>query len=261
MSRAAWRPSAPGILTSRITRSGLCVRDQLDGIVAAAGLPYDVVALVEQDLLQIQPDDRLVLGDDHTPAHGVSSLLATVMGAPGCEYGIVAPGCRRQALGCPPVTTGSAGAARSVVAPSHILPDGGPQPGPTTRRSSRSSWRRSSSAIWSTSAWRVRMHGRRLPADLVVLLGGDRGLGHQGPQAGVVGHLVDHHELLVEDGQLAPGADQPLMGVLQASLDGGPVHGRAILRTTGSGSYRNCGLNPRNRHRSTGLASGVRRPA
>ena len=55
---------------------GLVVADQVDGLVAAAGLPHHVVPLVLQDLLEIEPDDGLVLGDDHTPGHGARVLPA-----------------------------------------------------------------------------------------------------------------------------------------------------------------------------------------
>ena len=80
MARAAARPSEPGIFTSRITRSGWWVADQLDGLVPPAGLPHHVVALVQQDLLEIEPDDRFVLGDDHTPGHGSSGQILSGSG-------------------------------------------------------------------------------------------------------------------------------------------------------------------------------------
>ena len=54
----------PGILMSRIARSGLSVADELDGLVAAAGLADDFVALFLEDLLEVEPDDGLVLGED-----------------------------------------------------------------------------------------------------------------------------------------------------------------------------------------------------
>ena len=190
----------------------------------------------------------------------LSALLATWMGAPDWIRGR-RTGVRRTARG-----SGDAGHDGDRHGPpgrtAPILPER-PQPGPTTSRSSRSSWRRSSSAIWSTSACRVRSMGGGLPAGLVVLLGGDRGLGHQGPQPGVVGHLVHHNQLLVEHGQLAAGADQPLVGVAQASFDGGPVHGRAIVRTPEPLPSSECpaGIRPDRPTRSGGPRStGCRRP-
>jgi len=36
--------------------------------------------------------------------------------------------------------------------------------------------------------------------------------------------------LLIEDGQLCPGAHQPVVGITEASFEGGAMHGRAILR-------------------------------
>ena len=48
---------------SRITRSGRSVAHELDGFVAAAGFADDVVALLLEELPEIEADDRLVLGD------------------------------------------------------------------------------------------------------------------------------------------------------------------------------------------------------
>ena len=53
---------------SRIARSGFELADELDRVVAAAGLADDLVALFLEDLLEIETDDRLVLGDHD--AHG-----------------------------------------------------------------------------------------------------------------------------------------------------------------------------------------------
>src|SRR4029077_18456709 len=47
---------------------GLEVLDELHGLVAAAGLAHDVVALLLEDLLEVEADDGLVLSDHH--AHG-----------------------------------------------------------------------------------------------------------------------------------------------------------------------------------------------
>ena len=62
---AALIPSSLGILTSITTRSGRSSRGQRDGRLAVAGLADDVVALFGQHLDQVEPDQRLVLGDDH----------------------------------------------------------------------------------------------------------------------------------------------------------------------------------------------------
>ena len=42
---------------------------QLDGFVAAAGLTDDLVPLLLHDLLEVEPDDGLVLGDHHAYGH------------------------------------------------------------------------------------------------------------------------------------------------------------------------------------------------
>ena len=46
------------------------VAHQLDGFVATAGFADDVVALLLEELLEVETDDRLVLGDDHTGGAG-----------------------------------------------------------------------------------------------------------------------------------------------------------------------------------------------
>ena len=56
----------PGILMSRMARSGWSVADQLDRLVAAAGLADDLVALFLEGLAQIHPDDGFVFGDHDT---------------------------------------------------------------------------------------------------------------------------------------------------------------------------------------------------
>ena len=62
--RAAVRPSMPGILMSRIARSGLSSRTSSDGVVAAAGFADDLVVLFFEDLLEVEANDRLVFGED-----------------------------------------------------------------------------------------------------------------------------------------------------------------------------------------------------
>ena len=64
--RAAERPSRPGILMSRITRSGRSSRTELDRLVAPPGLAHDVVALLFEELLEVEADDGLVLRDHDT---------------------------------------------------------------------------------------------------------------------------------------------------------------------------------------------------
>ena len=138
MARAAARPSEPGILTSRMTRSGWLVADEVDGLVAASGLPHHVVALVQEDLLEIEPDDGLVLGDDHTPGHGVRSFRFGADRRSGRPVG--ARHRARWRLLVDAVRSGSGTPLRQLDA-------GDRQPGSTTSRSSRSFWRRSRSAI------------------------------------------------------------------------------------------------------------------
>ena len=51
---------------SRMARSGSCSFTSCDGLVAAAGLGDDLVALLLEGLLEIEADDGLVLGDHDT---------------------------------------------------------------------------------------------------------------------------------------------------------------------------------------------------
>ncbi len=48
--------------------------DQLDRLVAAAGLADDLVPLLLHDLLEVEADDGLVLCDHETDCHGPRSL-------------------------------------------------------------------------------------------------------------------------------------------------------------------------------------------
>ena len=65
----------PGILMSRIDEVGTELADQLDRLVAAAGLADHLVALLLEDLLEVEADDRLVLGDDDTRGWRVSAAI------------------------------------------------------------------------------------------------------------------------------------------------------------------------------------------
>ena len=68
---AAAMPSSLGIFTSSTTRSGRCSVDQLDRLLAVAGLADDVVALFGEHLGEVEPDQRLVLGDHDATAGAV----------------------------------------------------------------------------------------------------------------------------------------------------------------------------------------------
>ena len=62
-------------------------------------------------------------------------------------------------------------------------------------------------------------HGVGVPTDLGVLVGGQRGLGDQRAQSGILGLLVDHGQLLVQHGQLLPGAHQPGVDVADPAFE------------------------------------------
>ncbi len=54
---------------------------ELDRLVASGGLADDLVALLLEELLEIEPDDRFVLGDHD--ACGRSACLHRSLGRPG----------------------------------------------------------------------------------------------------------------------------------------------------------------------------------
>ena len=66
ISDAASMPSRRGILTSMITRSGLRLSARSTAFLPVAGLADDLVAFFAQHLGQVQPDERLVFGDENT---------------------------------------------------------------------------------------------------------------------------------------------------------------------------------------------------
>ena len=67
---AAAMPSTFGIFTSMITRSGRSCAGQLDRLLAVAGLACDDVALLGEHLGEVEPDQRLVLDDQHAQSVG-----------------------------------------------------------------------------------------------------------------------------------------------------------------------------------------------
>ena len=68
ISRAADEPVEPGHLDVEDGEVGLELADQLDGLVAPAGLAHDLVALLLEGLLEVEADDGLVFGDHcHNP--------------------------------------------------------------------------------------------------------------------------------------------------------------------------------------------------
>ena len=54
----------PGHLDVEDHEVGLLLADELDRLVTAPGLAHDVVTLLDEQLLEIEPDDRFVLRDD-----------------------------------------------------------------------------------------------------------------------------------------------------------------------------------------------------
>ena len=70
---AADSPSRTGIWMSRITRSGTSVRRPVDGLLTVTDLGDDLVPLLLEHLLEVEADERLVLGDEdpgRLAAHG-----------------------------------------------------------------------------------------------------------------------------------------------------------------------------------------------
>ena len=77
----------PGILMSRMARSGRSSRASSHRLVAATGLADDLVALLLEGLPQVEADDGLVLGDQHAsrqrcpPFRAFHSTTQAVAGA------------------------------------------------------------------------------------------------------------------------------------------------------------------------------------
>ncbi len=67
---AAVMPSTFGIFTSMITRSGRSARASSTRLLAVAGLTGDDVALLGEHLGEVEPDQRLVLDDEHPQSGG-----------------------------------------------------------------------------------------------------------------------------------------------------------------------------------------------
>ena len=65
---AAVRPSMIGILMSRMTRSGSQLLGQPHRGLAVSRLADHVVALLDEHLPEVEPDQGLVLGDENPPA-------------------------------------------------------------------------------------------------------------------------------------------------------------------------------------------------
>ena len=59
---------------------------------------------------------------------------------------------------------------------------------------------------------------------------GERRLGHERPQAGVLGFVVEERELLVGDRELGAQPLEPIAHVDQAALEQGPGHEAESLR-------------------------------
>ena len=173
---------------SRMATSGSCSRDQLDGLVAPAGLAHHLVALLLEGLLEVEADDGLVLGDHDAGRHRVVPLLAGRFGFEDADR--TATGRRRPAPGPESV--------RRVGAISRWRRSAGraARPGPAPAASIVGQHRRRGGGRMA-SAWRAR---------LAVLLLGQRRLRHQRPEPGVVGLVGQVGQLLVGHGQLAAGS-------------------------------------------------------
>ena len=175
----------PGILMSRIARSGFSSRTSSIAWSPRPVSPDDVVALFLEDLLEVEPDDRLVLGEHD--AHGL-------MGSGSCGALQLGHGGRR---------SGRRGRASAAM------------------RSSRSSCSRSSSAIErrSESRWRACASAWRRTSCASASASGR--LRHERPQAGVFGLGLEERALLLGDGQLGAQPLEPVAHVDQAALEQG----------------------------------------
>ena len=171
----------PGILMSRIARSGRSSRTSSIASSPRPVSPDDLVALFFEDLLEVEADDRLVLGD-----HDARGLVAgSVTGSVGVSGPTARPPCGRAAASC------------------------------------------SRSSSCDRRAQGVAVAGQRVgvAAGLAGLGVGERRLGDERAQAGVVGLVLEEHELLLGDRELGAEALEPVAHVDEAPLQDRPRHG------------------------------------
>ena len=78
-------PSSSGILMSMMTISGCSLRESSSAAPAITGLADHVIAKLSQHLAQVEPDQRLVIGDQHAPRAGGAgdSLMGGVLNVSG----------------------------------------------------------------------------------------------------------------------------------------------------------------------------------
>lgn len=74
----------------------------------------------------------------------------------------------------------------------------------------------------------MALHRIRVALGLVVLSVGQRRLGHQRPQPGIVGRLGQVGQLLLGHGQVVPELAEPAGDLREATFDEGPGHRRAV---------------------------------
>ena len=166
---------------------GLQLTDELDRLVAPAGLADDVVTLLDEELLEVEADDRFVLGDDDA-------------GTGDC------------------VSRGHRGLAETVQRAESSA----------EMRSRRASCSRSSSATVPRSESRWRASASAWPAGVARLDVGERGLGHERAQAGVLRLFLEEHELLFGDGQLDAQPLEPFADIHEAPLEDRTRHGPRV---------------------------------
>ena len=141
MRRAASRPSMPGIPMSSTARSG---RSSRAISIASSPRPVsadDVVALLLEGLPQVEPDDGLVLGDEHAQSHGTIE-------ARGCDSPLLRRDVRGSHLGA------NRPCDRRTATRRDLCSEGDALGGQAINSSSRASWRSSSSAIDVSTSWR-----------------------------------------------------------------------------------------------------------
>ena len=100
-------------------------------------------------------------------------------------------------------------------------------------RSSSSSWRLLEAADLVEDLGAVPLHGIGVALGVLVLTVGERRLGHERPQPGVVGGLGEVPELLLGHGQLLAELLEARADLGEAALDEGPGH-RGSVRPTGA---------------------------
>ena len=185
------QPVEAGHLDVEDGEVGLEGPDQLDRLVTPPGLPHDLVALLLEGLLQVEADDGLVLGDHDTDGH---------------EREVTGP---TPGLGPVPPAPRPSGAGFEELVEEFVL-------------------EHLEAGDLGEHVATVAAHGLGVARRLAMLAFGERRLGDQRPQSGVIGLVRELSQLLVGHGEISTKPLQLPGHVRQPPLDQGPTHDQRV---------------------------------